>query len=142
MGGVVVMGRTTYESIGRPLPGRINVVMTRRSDYRLAGVVVAGSAEAAIAAAADADVTPVSIIGGSEIYRRLIPFADTVELTIVDAEPEGDTWLDPLDAAEWSCVAHRQGDGEPGHVFHTLRRAHGSDGLVCLAPALVMQSAS
>ena len=99
MGKPVVMGRKTFESIGRPLPGRSNIVVTRDPAYTAEGCVVVHSIEAALAAAGDAE--EVMIIGGAEFYRQLLPRADRIYLTWIDAEFEGDTWFPELDPGRW-----------------------------------------
>lgn len=95
----VVMGRKTFDSIGRPLPGRANIVVTRDPAYRAEGCRVVHSIEAALAAAGDA--AEVMIIGGADFYRQLLPRADRIYLTFIDAEFEGDTWFPELDPARW-----------------------------------------
>lgn len=87
MGGTLVMGRKTYESIGRPLPGRTTIVVTRQADWSAEGVEAAGSFDEALARAGDGDVF---VVGGAEVYRQAMAVADALEITEVDAEPEGD----------------------------------------------------
>jgi dihydrofolate reductase len=99
MGKPIIMGRKTFDSIGRPLPGRTNIVVTRDPAYQAEGCVVAHSIEAALAAAGEAE--EVMIIGGADFYRQLLPRADRIYLTRIDAEIEGDTWFPELDAAQW-----------------------------------------
>lgn len=94
LGKPIILGRTTFEQIGRPLPDRPNIVLTRRPDFAPAGVIVARSAEEALAAAADADEAVV--IGGGEVYREFLPLADRLYLTIVDGEFAGTTTF-PVD---------------------------------------------
>lgn len=127
IGKPVVMGRKTFESIGRPLPGRQNIVLTRQAGWTAAGVtVVPNLAEAIAAAGLDPRVRGhIMIIGGAEIYALALPIATRVELTEVDAAPEGDTILPPFDPARWAEVAREthaaQGD-TPGYDFITLER--------------------
>jgi dihydrofolate reductase len=105
----VVMGRKTFASIGKPLPGRTNIVVTRDKDFVAAGVVVVHSLEAARAVAlGDAlrrFATEIAVIGGAEIYAQWIGQADRIELTEMHASPDGDTYFGPLDPAEWEEVA-------------------------------------
>lgn len=108
MGHPLLMGRTTYESIGRPLPGRTNVVLTRDPDWARDGVVVAGSLVEAIAAFAPG---PVMIFGGGGVYADAMPYADRLEITHVDAEPDGDTRFPPIDPAVWTEIAREDHDG-------------------------------
>jgi len=127
VGKPVVMGRKTFESIGKPLPGRQNIVMTRRADWTAPGVtVVPNLAEAVAAAGLDPRVRgDLMIIGGAEIYALALPVATRIELTEVDAAPAGDTILPPFDPARWrevARVAHPAEDGRPGFAFVTLER--------------------
>jgi dihydrofolate reductase len=105
LGRPVVMGRKTWESLGKPLPGRTNIVITRRGDYQIdvSGVIVARDLDAAIAAAGDVD--EVMIIGGAEIYALALPRADLVELTQVHASVDGDTVFPTLPSADWMEIA-------------------------------------
>ena len=100
MGHTIVMGRKTWESIGRPLPGRRNVVVTRNADYRAEGAEVVPSLEEAFRTLADTDT--VFVIGGGEIYRQALPSADVVWLTKIDADFEGDTTFPELPESEWT----------------------------------------
>ena len=105
----VVMGRKTFESLRRPLPGRTNIVVTRDPAYRAGGAVVTTSFEHARAIAlGDAlrrFATEIAVIGGAEIYAQWMGVADRLEITEVHARPEGDTWFDAIDAADWEEVA-------------------------------------
>ncbi len=102
MGKPIVMGRKTRESIGRPLPGRQNIVVSRRPGLEFEGAEVVTSAEAAIAAAAGAD--EIMIIGGSEIYALFLPLADRVYLTRVHAEVQGDARFPAL-GSDWQLIS-------------------------------------
>ena len=101
----VVMGRKTYVSIGRPLPGRTNIVVTRRDDFTAAGVLVAGGIDQALAAArGDAlrrGTHEIAVIGGTEIFNQTLPVADRLALTQVHANPDGDTYFPAIDPAVW-----------------------------------------
>jgi dihydrofolate reductase len=99
MGKPVLMGRKTYESIGKPLPGRTNIVLSRR-DLTLAGCLVVDSISAAIAAAADA--AELAVIGGAEVYAQALPSADLIHLTRVHATIEGDAMFPALSSREWT----------------------------------------
>ena len=103
MGKPIVMGRKTYESIGRPLPGRQNIVITRQEGYVADGCDVVASPEAAIEAASDA--AEIMIIGGSHIYYEFLPQADRIYLTRVLADIEGDALLPELRDDEWRVVS-------------------------------------
>lgn len=82
----VIMGRKTFDSIGKPLPKRVNIIVTRNTDYQQEGCVVVNSIEQALGAAKNTGVEKIFVIGGSEIYQAALPFADGLELTLVDAE--------------------------------------------------------
>jgi dihydrofolate reductase len=126
----VIMGRRTFESIlaslGKPLPGRTSIVVTRAPERALAGAVVAGSLDAAIAAAGEAP--EVFVIGGAEIYRLALARADRIYLTRIEAAFDGDVAFPPLDPAEWreaSREAHPPaGERAFGFTFVRLDRAH------------------
>jgi dihydrofolate reductase len=119
MGHALIMGRQTFESIGRPLPGRINIVLTRRRDWSHEGVEVARSLDEALQAAASMGVDAF-IIGGAEVYRSALEHAERIELTEVDAEPEGDTWFPEIDWSQWRQVERVD---HPGFSFVTYERA-------------------
>jgi thymidylate synthase len=111
MGHVLVMGRKTFESIGRPLPGRITIVVTRQAGWPAPeGVLVAGDLEAALqqAAALDDDVF---VVGGAEVYRQALGEADVLELTEVDAEPDGDVCFPAVDWSGWVETSRIVGEG-------------------------------
>ena len=109
MGKPVVMGRKTYLSIGKPLSGRSNIVVSRDSNFAPEGVVVARSIDAALnAARADAQkrgADEIVVIGGTDIFVQILPFADRMEITHVHATPEGDTYFPPIDATQWRAEA-------------------------------------
>ncbi|WP_231758473.1 dihydrofolate reductase [Microbulbifer elongatus] len=101
LGKPVIMGRKTFESIGRPLPGRVNIVITRNPDWQAEGVEVVSSLEAALALAdrrAQAErMEELMVIGGAEIYRQALPVATRLYITEVDAEVEGDAFFPKID---------------------------------------------
>lgn len=108
----VVMGRRTYESIGRPLPGRTNVVVSRQSDLVIEGVVVADSLERALQIAKDSPGgEEVFVIGGDQIYRQSLPLADKIYYTLVEQEPEGDAYFEPIKASHWQIESLEKHDG-------------------------------
>jgi dihydrofolate reductase len=124
MGRPIVMGRRTHESIGRPLPGRQHIVVTRERGYESEGVHVVHSLDQAIAAAGDAP--ELMIIGGATLYRQALDRAGRVYLTLVHASLEGDTWFPELDPAQWDEVerTERQADERNPYpmTFLTLDR--------------------
>ncbi len=99
MGKPVVMGRKTYESIGEPLPGRTNIVVTRDSNYSAEGCHVVHSIDEALLAAESSD--EVMIMGGANLYSQLLPRADRLYLTEVQAEVAGDAWFPELVDTQW-----------------------------------------
>ncbi len=105
----ILMGRKTFESLGRPLPGRTNIVITRNTHYRPDGCVVADSIPAAIALCRDAD--EVFFIGGAELYAQAIPLADRLYLTEVDIEAEGDAWFPDYDRHAFREVSRESHTG-------------------------------
>ncbi len=119
MGHVVVMGRKTYDSMGRPLPGRTNLVVTRQPGWGAEGVLTAGSLDEALETAADHE-GDVMVIGGGEIYRQALGRADVVELTEVHLFPAGDVHFPDLDPAEWREVA-REPHAHEGVRFDFVR---------------------
>ena len=112
IGKPVVMGRKTFVSLRRPLPGRTNIVVTRDEGFRAAGAVVTTSfAHARAIATGDAlrrFATEIAVIGGAEIYAQWIGIADRLELTEVHARPEGDTYFAAIDSACWQEVARER----------------------------------
>jgi dihydrofolate reductase len=99
MGKPIVMGRKTYESIGQPLPGRQNIVITRQDEFTADGCDVVQSTAEAVEVAGGAD--EVMVIGGSQIYVAFLPLADRIYLTRVHTEVEGDAFFPPLDETKW-----------------------------------------
>lgn len=116
MGKPVIMGRKTYESIGRPLPGRLNIVVTRDQSWNAsADLVVVHSLTAALDAAsqsvpAEAGATEAVIIGGAEIYREALPLADKIYLTEVSVEPEGDAFFVLPGGDQWDLESSTPGE--------------------------------
>ena len=108
MGKPILMGRKTYDSIGRPLPGRTNIVITRDPQWQAAGVEVASSLQDAMAlaeqACALAGAEEIMVIGGEQIYSMTLPVADRLYVTQVDAEVEGDAYFPDVDLACWTQV--------------------------------------
>ncbi len=112
MGHHIIMGRKTYESLGRLLPGRITVIVSRQAGYRVEDAKIASSLPEAISLCHDDE--QVFIIGGAEIYREALPLADKMYLTEIDAEFIGDAWFPELDWDMWREVSrekHAEADG-------------------------------
>lgn len=120
----ILMGRKTWESLGRPLPGRRNMVLTRSAGWQAAGAEVHASPAAALAAAAGAE--KVFVIGGAELYRQLIDQADTVMLTEVWADVDGDAYFPAFDRVQFEELARESrqadADNEFDFDFVTYRR--------------------
>jgi len=118
MGKPIVMGRRTYESIGRPLPGRANIVVTRNRAFHAAGVDVAMTLDDAIRVAErrarEAGVGEITIIGGAEIYRAILPRADRIYLTEVHDAVVGDTVFPDFDRNEWREASREDRTTETG----------------------------
>jgi dihydrofolate reductase len=111
----ILMGRKTFESLGRPLPGRTNIVITRNPNYCKDGCLVAASLPAAIALCKDAD--ELFVIGGAELYAQAIPLADRLYLTEVDVEVEGDAWFPDYDKAAFREASRATQRGEKGDAL-------------------------
>ncbi|MEY9754362.1 dihydrofolate reductase [Bradyrhizobium yuanmingense] len=133
IGKPVIMGRKTFETLRRPLPGRTNIVVTRDPAYRANGAIVTTSpADAEAVARGDAlrrSVTEIAVIGGAEIYRQWLGRADRLEITEVHARPEGDTHFE-IDKAEWDEVerirhpAGADDSADLSYVTYRRRRGH------------------
>jgi dihydrofolate reductase len=115
LGKPVLMGRKTFESIGRPLPGRANLVLTRDRAWSAAGGVVAHSVEEALAQAAESH--ELVVIGGAEIYRLVLPFARRIYLTHVHADVPGDTFFPDFDPTQWDDVECRMHPADEEHAY-------------------------
>ena len=102
MGKPILMGRKTHESIGRPLPGRTNIVITRDSGYQAEACVVVNSIDAAMEAAGEQD--EIMVIGGAEFYRQVLAHTSTIYLTRIHASIDGDTVFPELNATDWREV--------------------------------------
>jgi dihydrofolate reductase len=114
MGKPIVMGRKTFESIGKPLPGRHNIVLTRDSGYRREGITVVHDVEAAIRAAGDAP--EIMVIGGAELFRVFRGQATRVQLTRVHANVSGDVMWPELDTREWRRLDHEEHPADERHA--------------------------
>lgn len=120
----VIMGRKTYESMGKPLPGRTNIVVTRKKDFRADGCILVNTLEEAIQKA-EGDAQPF-IIGGGEIYRQSLRYAQTIELTLVHHQFDGDTTFPKIDIDYWEEVSREHHPTDEKHHypfdFITFRR--------------------
>ena len=121
----IIMGRKTYQSIGKPLAGRTNIVVTRNRDLEIAGSVIKHSLEDALAFAAPLSSDEVFVIGGERLYTDALPKANKLYLTLVDLEVEGDTFFPAYDDTEWLETERQENSserGKPAFTFVTLER--------------------
>ena len=102
MGHSVVMGRKTFESLGKPLPGRLNIVITNQTDYKPDGVLIANSLEQALKKCKDHKFT--FIIGGQSVYEQALPLADRLEITRIHRKVDGDAFFPKIDIIDWEEV--------------------------------------
>ena len=126
MGKPMVMGRKTWESLGRPLPGRAHIVVSAQPDYVAEGATVVSSVSEGLrlaetmAAATGSD--EVMVIGGAQIYREALPHADRIYLTEVHADVEGDTLMPQWNGTLWHETGREERDGDPAFAFTVLER--------------------
>jgi dihydrofolate reductase len=125
MGGVLIMGRRTYDSIGRPLPGRRTIVVTRNADWSAEGVDSAASPAAALELAGE---SPTYVVGGAQIYQAMLPHCQQIFLTTVWSNVRGDTSL-PLDLGDFRVFSQMRlpatpTDDVPSEFFRLVRRNH------------------
>ena len=117
LGHVLIMGRRTFESIGRPLPGRTTVVISRNPDWRAEGCLLADSVDAALALAHRENRGEIFVAGGADIYRQTLPIAARVLLTDIDLEVSGDAHFPPLNADQWMVHSRVEMSGADGTRF-------------------------
>ncbi|TNF27303.1 MAG: dihydrofolate reductase [Deltaproteobacteria bacterium] len=125
MGHHMIMGRKTFESIGKPLPGRTTIIVTRNKDYAVNGCLVTSSVEEAIEVAKQAGEQEVMIVGGGEIYKQSLPLAQRIYLTEVDFVGEADTFFPRVDTQNWDVIEtedHPSESGHPAWSFKVLQR--------------------
>jgi dihydrofolate reductase len=122
LGHAVIMGRRTWDSLGKALPGRQNIVVTRRRDFVAPGAESCASLPAALALVRD--TPPAWCIGGGELFREALPLAARIELTSIDADIAGNTFFPPVDWSQWREIAHeKRSDAGFDYVFATYVRA-------------------
>ncbi|WP_178106879.1 dihydrofolate reductase [Pseudomonas mangiferae] len=129
LGKPIVMGRKTWESLGRPLPGRLNLVVSRQPGLALDGAEVFAELDAALhraqAWAETQGVDEVMLVGGAQLYAQALPRADRLYLTRIALAPEGDTWFPEVDEADWQRLeheAHPAAGEAPAFAFETWVR--------------------
>ncbi|ABE56200.1 dihydrofolate reductase [Shewanella denitrificans OS217] len=120
LGKPVVMGRKTFESIGRPLPGRHNIVITRQLDYAIEGVSCVSSFDEAKKIAGDCD--ELIVMGGGQLYAEILPFAEVMYLTLIKLDVEGDTFFPAWNEQEWQVSQTESVTNHDGleYSFNTL----------------------
>ncbi len=129
MGKPMIMGRKTYESIGKPLPGRQSIVVSRNPDWAAAQVQVASSLEGAIELAQQHDACEMMVIGGAALCQLAMPHIERLYLTVIDHEFEGgDTWLSSFETSDWVNISQQSIDetdqGGYRFTYHVLERAN------------------
>jgi dihydrofolate reductase len=129
LGKPIIMGRKTWDSLGRPLPGRLNLVVSRQNGLQLEGAEVFSSLETARERAEqwarEQSVDEVMLIGGAQLYTQAMPQADRLYLTRVALSPEGDAWFPEFDTAQWVKVSDAENaavDGKPAYSFEIWER--------------------
>ena len=129
LGKPIIMGRKTWDSLGRPLPGRLNLVISRQPDLQLQGAEVFASLDAAIeraeAWAFEQGADEIMLIGGAQLYELGLGQADRLYLTRVALQPEGDAWFPAFDEGQWQLVSNTPNeatDGKPAYAFEVWER--------------------
>ncbi len=110
LGKPVIMGQKTFESIGKPLPGRMNIVLSRDEEFNCSGCLKAESVDDALDKAGEAE--EVMIAGGESVYRQFLPLADRIYLTLIDADFEGDAFFPEYDTSEWIEKEKQEMEGD------------------------------
>lgn len=114
----IVMGRKTFESLGKPLPGRKNIVISRQAGWNAPGAVVVKTIEDALFVVREADVKEVMVIGGGEIYKSLFDRAKRIYLTRVEAEPEADTFFPVIDPQQWHLMSQKNHEADEKNAYN------------------------
>lgn len=114
----VVMGRKTFESLGKPLPGRKNIILTRQTGWNVPGTVAVKSLDDAIFLVKEMDIKEMMVIGGGEIFSQVFDKARRIYLTRVDAEPEGDAFFPVVDPNEWKLVSQKDHEADAKHAYN------------------------
>lgn len=115
MGSPIIMGRKTFEAIGKPLPGRSNIIISRNADYQQPGCLVFTDIDSALQHCADHP--EVFVIGGATLYQALLPRADFLYLTEIDKDFPGDTFFPEIDTQDWREIEREQIDDDPSVDF-------------------------
>jgi dihydrofolate reductase len=113
----VIMGRKTFESVNKPLPGRFNIVITRQANWKADSVIAATDLQDALQKAAETNCNEAFIIGGGEIYKQAYELADKIYLTRVHTEVDGDTFFPALDENKWQLISNQDFAADEKHAF-------------------------
>jgi dihydrofolate reductase len=113
----VIMGRKTFESVNKPLPGRFNIVITRQANWKADSVIAATDLQDALQKAAETNCNEIFIIGGGEIYKQAYELADKIYLTRVHTEIDGDTFFPALDENKWQLISNQDFAADEKHAF-------------------------
>ncbi len=123
LGHPVIMGRKNYESIGRLLPGRPNIIVTRDESYKLDGAIIAHSLEEAFSYSRELENSEAFVIGGGEIYKQALPFTNRLYLTVIDGEKEADVFFPEYEHEFTKVISKEKGEHEGiSYEFVTLER--------------------
>ncbi|HRG94350.1 MAG TPA: dihydrofolate reductase [Chitinophagaceae bacterium] len=114
----VVMGRKTFESLGKPLAGRKNIVISRQNGWSAPGAVVVKTIEDALFVAREADMKELMVIGGGEIYKSLFDRAKRIYLTRVEAEPDADTFFPVIDPQQWHLMSQKNHEADEKNAYN------------------------
>lgn len=114
----VVMGRKTFESLGKPLPGRKNIIISRQSGWDVEGTVGVQKIDDALFVAKNTDAKEVMVIGGGEIYKSLFDKASRIYLTRVEAEPEADTFFPSINPKEWHLLSQKNHEADEKNAYN------------------------
>lgn len=116
-GMAVIMGRKTFESLNKPLPGRFNIVITRQADWKAEGVTVAADLNDALKKAKETNCNEVFVIGGGEIYQQSMQIADKIYITRVHAALDADTFFPEIDETKWQLSHNQDFAADEKHAF-------------------------
>ena len=114
----VLMGRKTFESIGKALPGRKNIVLTNKSDWEAEGVVAVKTIKDALFIADQADALELMVIGGGEVFKTLMDKAKRIYMTRIEGEPEADTYFPAMNPKEWHLISQRNYEADDKNPFN------------------------
>ncbi len=114
----VVMGRKTFDSLGKVLPGRKNIVITRQQNWKVEGTVSVKSIDDALFVAKSTDANEVMVIGGGEIYKTVFDKAKRIYMTRVEAEPEADTFFPAIDPKQWQLVSQKNHEADEKNAYN------------------------